>query len=467
MELLSLLFMSSCFLTLSRLTFGDQSGTSVFVKEGDDAILPCSLGTNENIEYVRFEWMKEGTKEEVFTCDSGVCYSPALPDRVSHFRDDLQHGNASIKIKNAQLEDEGIYTCSFPTSGKTFRIELVVGAAEPYVTSHDQINGGVLLQCDVKNANPKPTVEWRDSNNQIIHSEEPQVSKQGGRFYITLKATVEKNGRYRCVATQEKIHHQAQKEIHVHIYGGPVIVKDGADAILPCSLGTNENIEYVRFEWTKERTEKQVYIHDTGADYSPALPGRVSHFKDDLKNGNASIKINNVQLEDGGNYTCSFPTSGKTFRIELVVGAAEPYVTSHDQINGVVLLQCDVKNANPKPTVEWRDSNNQIIHSEEPQVSKQGDHVHITLKATVKKNGHYRCVATQEEIKHQTQKEIHVHIYEPNTRWKIVAVVAIVLAVAVVVGILVRRYFKNKKKTNKKECSAQELKLNADQSEPV
>uniref|UniRef100_A0A669B624 Ig-like domain-containing protein n=1 Tax=Oreochromis niloticus TaxID=8128 RepID=A0A669B624_ORENI len=289
MAFLSLLFMSSCFLTLSGLTFGDQSGKPVIVKEGDYAILPCSLGTNENIEFMRFEWKKEGTEEEVYIYDNGVGYSPALPGRVSHFRDDLKHGNASIRINNVQLEDKGNYTCNFPNRGKTFRIKLVVepilkvrnvsGAAELYVTSHDQINGGVLLQCDVKNAHPKPTVEWQDSNNEIIPSEEPQVSKQGDRFYITLKATVKKSGRYRCVAKQEEINHQAQKEIYVYIYGKPVIVKEGDDAILPCSLDTN--IEFVMFEWTKEGTEK--------------------------KHGDASITIKNTKVTDTGKYICSFP----------------------------------------------------------------------------------------------------------------------------------------------------------------
>lgn len=102
--------------------------------------------------------------------------------------------------------------------------------------------------------------------------------------------------------------------------GKPVIVREGDYAILPCSLATNENIEDVRFVWTKNGTEKEVFIHDTGVNHSPALPGRVLHFRDDLKNGNASIKINYVQQEDKGIYTCNFTTKGKTFRIKLVVG---------------------------------------------------------------------------------------------------------------------------------------------------
>ncbi|KAM3616031.1 uncharacterized protein V6R79_011150 [Siganus canaliculatus] len=44
---------------------------------------------------------------------------------VSHtFQDELQNGNASIKIRNAKMEDSGIYTCHF--SGQNFCFELEV-----------------------------------------------------------------------------------------------------------------------------------------------------------------------------------------------------------------------------------------------------------------------------------------------------------------------------------------------------
>ncbi|XP_039468523.1 butyrophilin-like protein 10 isoform X2 [Oreochromis aureus] len=228
MELLPLLFLSFCFLTLSGLTFGAESASPVIVMEDDDVILPCSLSTNENIESMLFVWKKEGTvpRKEVFMYDAGTDskgQDEEFKGRVSHFPEQLKHGNASIRINKTTLEDNGNYTCSFPiiqSSGKTFRIELVVGAApQPSVTNLDQTNDWALLQCDVQGAYPKPTVEWWNSNNQTIPSEEPQVSKNGERFYVTLKATVRKIDRYRCVATQKEIHHQIYKEINVHLNG--------------------------------------------------------------------------------------------------------------------------------------------------------------------------------------------------------------------------------------------------------
>ncbi|XP_005948531.1 V-set and immunoglobulin domain-containing protein 1 isoform X2 [Haplochromis burtoni] len=225
MELLALLFLSFCFLTLSGRTFAAESGTpvtTVTVKEDDDVILPCSLSTNVNIEKVLFDWKKEGTvpQKEVFMYVEGNHYNNGLPgqdeqfrDRVSHFPEELKYGNASIRIKQTKLEDKGIYTCDFPRllpEPKIFRIELVVGAApKPYVK---MLKDKGLLECEVPGASPKPTVEWWDRDNKTLPSKTLQDTRDDNRFYITIQTTVTKPGCYYCVATQMEIWHQISSE---------------------------------------------------------------------------------------------------------------------------------------------------------------------------------------------------------------------------------------------------------------
>lgn len=77
-----------------------------------------------------------------------------------------------------------------------------------------RLDGNGLLQCDVKGAFPEPTVEWWDSNNQTLHSEKSNVTRNG-YFYITLKTAVTKTGLYRCVATQNQLWHQISTETFV------------------------------------------------------------------------------------------------------------------------------------------------------------------------------------------------------------------------------------------------------------
>ena len=108
---------------------------------------------------------------------------------------------------------------------------------------------------------------------------------------------------------------------------GPVVVEEGSDVILPCSL-SSINIESKLFDWKKDG-QKEVFLYDEGHHYNKDrtgqdehFKGRVSHFQDQLKRGNASIIIRNTKVSDSGNYTCAFPRlqPSQIFHIKLVVG---------------------------------------------------------------------------------------------------------------------------------------------------
>ncbi|XP_038552838.1 immunoglobulin superfamily member 11-like isoform X1 [Micropterus salmoides] len=211
---------------------------TIKVNKMSDVILPCSLGTNEDIESKLFVW-KKGGKKRVFYYDEHDGFGLGrFKGRVSHFPDGLKYGNASIIIRNTKLSDSGNYICDFPRlqPRQKFHIQLVV---EPLIFT----------------------------------------------------------------------------------------VKKGRDVVLPCSLSSKENIEFKRFDWKKDG-QKKVFLYDVGTHYNNGragqawqFKGRVSHFPDELKYGNASITIRNTKVIDSGNYTCDFPDlqSSQIINIQLVV----------------------------------------------------------------------------------------------------------------------------------------------------
>ncbi|XP_030275820.1 butyrophilin subfamily 1 member A1-like isoform X2 [Sparus aurata] len=155
--------------------------------------------------------------------------------------------------------------------------------------------------------------------------------------------------------------------------------------------------------------------------------GRVSHFPDQLMNGNASIEIQNTKVTDSGIYSCIFPRlqPRQTFNIELVVerllrdrsgetpGASpRPYITTLKAADGQLQLQCEVLGASPKPEVQWLDSAGTLLPAEKLQDTERENHFYITVLTTVTKTDNFRCVATQEEIRHQTLAETYVPFSE-------------------------------------------------------
>uniref|UniRef100_A0A671UL58 Ig-like domain-containing protein n=1 Tax=Sparus aurata TaxID=8175 RepID=A0A671UL58_SPAAU len=227
------LFLFVCLLTSfgKILSQPKGSGVKVFVKEHDDAVLPCSLSTGENLVGMLFDWRKNGQKDgqkEVFLYDAGNHYNNGrqgqdkqFKGRVSHFQGQLMNGDASIRIQNTKMADSGIYSCDFPKlqPRQTFSIELVVGTCpEPYIKTLNDTKDGLLLQCEVRGASLEPKIRWQDSAGNILLSEE-KVSERGGLYYVTLKTAVTKTDHYRCVVTQEDIGHRIDAETFVPFYG--------------------------------------------------------------------------------------------------------------------------------------------------------------------------------------------------------------------------------------------------------
>ena len=111
-----------------------------------------------------------------------------------------------------------------------------------------------------------------------------------------------------------------------------VVVKEGSDAILPCSFSSRD-IRQELFDWIKDKKDKkdkkEVFMYDKGKVYDERhagqdeqFRGRVFHFPEHLDVGNASIVIRDTKLTDNGNYTCLFPhpPPGRRSNIVLVVG---------------------------------------------------------------------------------------------------------------------------------------------------
>ncbi|XP_035858440.1 uncharacterized protein LOC118495350 [Sander lucioperca] len=194
----------------------------------------------------------------VFLYDNGHLYSDKLggqneqfKGRVSHFKDELEQGDASIIIRNMTRADSGEYTC-------------------------------------------------------IVSSIQKKEKKKKTQIF-NIKLVVE-----------------------------PKLIKveEGSDVTLPCSLITKENLRLTRFIWQKvsQKTDddQKVFLYDKGHLYSDERPGqsekfkgRVSHFPDELEQGNASIIIRKTTRADSGEYRCIIPLIQKPqiFNINLVVGS--------------------------------------------------------------------------------------------------------------------------------------------------
>ncbi|XP_062270917.1 V-set domain-containing T-cell activation inhibitor 1-like [Scomber scombrus] len=119
------------------------------------------------------------------------------------------------------------------------------------------------------------------------------------------------SGDYTCELTNLNLSQTFHFQLRV-LEKKVIKVDEGRDVTLPCSLSSRQDITPEMFEWKKDG--RQVFLYDAG-DHSDNVNtgqdqqfrGRVEHFPDKLKSGDASITIRNTNVADTGDYTCEFP----------------------------------------------------------------------------------------------------------------------------------------------------------------
>uniref|UniRef100_A0A8D0AF18 Ig-like domain-containing protein n=1 Tax=Sander lucioperca TaxID=283035 RepID=A0A8D0AF18_SANLU len=155
----------------------------------------------------------------------------------------------------------------------------------------------------------------------------PDKLEQGNASIIIRNTRRADSGEYRCMFPSI----QKPEIFYIYLVVGPkvITVEEGCDVTLPCSLWPKEDIWSTWFIWKKTEDDQKVFLYCYGDLYSVKRPGqseqfkgRVSHFPDELKQGNASIIIRNTRRADSGVYRCYLPyiQTPQEFYIKLVVG---------------------------------------------------------------------------------------------------------------------------------------------------
>ncbi|KAL0970744.1 hypothetical protein UPYG_G00246690 [Umbra pygmaea] len=263
----------------------------------------------------------------------------------------------------------------------------------------------------------------------------------------------------------------------------PVIALVGDDVILPCSLNPMTSAKDQSVNWLRpDMNLKDVHYYrdgrDSNDDQNPSYSGRTSLFKEELNNGNISLKLTIIKLTDAGNYSCYVPSLDRDQKatIELTVGAvSQPVISVLGPKDDGVVLKCESGGWYPEPKMTWLDSDGSILPDgpTETQTDSEGRYT-LRGEVTVKKteNNRFTCRVNQQQI--NKIKEILIDVPDEafakshgglitdeafaKSRGGLIAGVFIAVLVAVVaagVGVFMWR----KKKETKKVLEEKEVEL--------
>uniref|UniRef100_A0A8C6RGI6 Butyrophilin subfamily 1 member A1-like n=1 Tax=Nannospalax galili TaxID=1026970 RepID=A0A8C6RGI6_NANGA len=151
----------------------------------------------------------------------------------------------------------------------------------------------------------------------------------------------------------------------------PIVVVLGEEATLPCSLSPALSVEDMELRWFRTKFTEAVFVYRNGREQKEeqlaAYAGRTSLVMDFFTQGQAAVRIRNVQMSDSGIYICFFKKGvfNEEAILELKVTGlgSVPEVHIQGPEDGGVLLVCTALGWFPKPQVQWIDPSGETLQA--------------------------------------------------------------------------------------------------------
>ncbi|XP_054440698.1 hemicentin-2 [Pteronotus mesoamericanus] len=331
---------------------------------------------------------------EVVTLACPVQGSP--PIHMSWLKDGLPlplsprthlHGSGRVlRISQVQLADSGIFTCVAASpagvADRNFTLQVhVPPVLEPEEFQKDVavVRGSpVVLPCEAQ-GHPPPLVSWMKDGKPL----QPQSLEQGPRLQLE-RAGAGDSGTYSCVAVSEA--GEARRHFKLTVMDPPRIEDAGQPAELSLALGTPLELRCD----ARGTPSPNVTWHKNG---------RALSSQEGSKGAGQLLRVEAVQVGDGGLYTCLAQSPAgeveKSFRVRVqappnVIGPRGPRSVV-GLAPGQLVLECSVE-ADPAPEIEWYRDGILLQADAHTQFPERGRFLQLQALSTAD-SGDYSCTA--------------------------------------------------------------------------
>ncbi|XP_029023884.1 butyrophilin-like protein 9 [Betta splendens] len=189
----------------------------------------------------------------------------------------------------------------------------------------------------------------------------------------------------------------------------------GETVVLPCNISVSGELPTV--EWSKEGSNVAFLYRDGCEDFAmknEAFRYRTNLITNELKDGNISLMISDVQLTDAGKYQCVIVKGRKDRNVvktlELVVGAfSEPKLSVVSGADGAQTLECETSCWFLEPEVTFVDDQGNIISGENPKRHQEPRGCFTVTKRATVPTGSNRvtCRVHEPQMNKTRVSEIH------------------------------------------------------------
>ncbi|KFV64677.1 HERV-H LTR-associating protein 2, partial [Dryobates pubescens] len=264
-----------------------------------DCILPCSFSPGHE---AAIHWMR-GNRTVHSYYNQGDRLERQDPDyktRTHLFHQDIPNGNASLKLSNLTVTDEGNYTCYVGTleNSTEVKVMLWVRVSPYYALEYKKRETERTLMCCAFLTYPEPHVSWLRGNASIQETHQ-EKSSNGVLYSLRSGQNITNTADpYYC-----HIHHPYKNWTAEWRMKEQLSVVEGGSTVIPCDdSNTTAGTEGFSVVWELHRgamVSVLAAFHGT----FPSPPARAR-----MNQSNFALMLEHLTAQDSGEYLCNIST---------------------------------------------------------------------------------------------------------------------------------------------------------------
>ncbi|XP_053350997.1 butyrophilin subfamily 1 member A1-like [Clarias gariepinus] len=198
---------------------------------GKDLVLPCFIKPSTGAVDMRVQWVRLDVGDTLVHhyedhTDRLEDQAESYRGRTSLFKEELQKGNASLKLSALRVSDEGQYQCLIKDKSWSDDISIYVAVkaqgSHPVIMMESYDNsGGIHLVCESRGWKPEPEVFWLNREGDTLPAEETQTQRDTEGFNVKRRITVynySNLNRFYCRLVQENYMMEADVIINRKVF---------------------------------------------------------------------------------------------------------------------------------------------------------------------------------------------------------------------------------------------------------
>uniref|UniRef100_UPI00398F1DC2 butyrophilin subfamily 1 member A1-like isoform X2 n=1 Tax=Pristiophorus japonicus TaxID=55135 RepID=UPI00398F1DC2 len=202
----------------------------------------------------------------------------------------------------------------------------------------------------------------------------------------------------------------------------PIVAMVGGVVVLECQLIPEQPSADMEVQWVRRdsKLNTPVHLYRSGQDVSdnqdPAYRGRTALFKDEFKQGNVSLQLTDVKLEDQGDYLCMVEQhkiiEHTPVQLKVASLGLRPAIRLAGYSSHGLRMHCDTSGWYPAPMIHWAGgANRNMTDKGEAAMAMSKDGLYTmssTIEVASDGTNTFKCLVHSTILKHSEEFSIHI-----------------------------------------------------------